>query len=89
MGRTILVWALLKLVFATQLGSWVFPPPVSMWLALAVGALIFFDSRVFRDRVFLANLGIPRRTLVVIAVVVAVVLEVVCSIFLPDTQPGP
>jgi hypothetical protein len=89
MGRTVLVWALLKVIFASQLGSWVFPVPVSMWLALAVGALIFIDLRVFRDRVFLANLGIPRRTLVVIAIAVAMVLEAACLIFLPDTQPRP
>ena len=88
-GRTILVWALLKAVFASQMGSWVFTAPASIWLALAVGALTFLDLRVFRDRVFLANLGVPRRAVVVIALVVAVILEAACTALLPDSQSGP
>jgi hypothetical protein len=89
MGRTILIWALLKVVFAGQMGSWVFTAPASMWLALAVGAMIFMDLRVFRDRVFLANLGVPRRSVVVVAVGVAMILEAACTIFLTRSQTGP
>jgi hypothetical protein len=87
MGRSVLLWALLKVVLAPQVGSWVFLFPVSLGMSMAVGALMLLDLRIFRDRVFMANLGIPRRSIVAVGVLVAIALEVACSLFLPPRPP--
>ena len=86
--RSVFLWVLMRAIFMFGVGMWRFPPSVALLLMAAVAALAFVDLRTFRERTFLANLGVPRRTVMVITGLVAAVLEIVVAL-LPSSPAGP
>ena len=86
--RSVFLWALMRVVFMYGVGAWRFPLRVSLLLIATVAALAFVDLRTFRERTFLANLGVPRRTVAAITGLTAAVLEVLVALLL-RSQAGP
>jgi len=78
----------MRAIFMFSVGMWRFPPAVALLLLASVAALAFVDLRTFRERTFLANLGVRRRTVMVITGLVAAVLEIVVAL-LPSSPAGP
>ena len=80
-GSTLEIWVAMHLMVmvlgATDGGDFSFWPSsiVSVYLVLLVPVLLFFQLRVSRYRIFLANLGVSRRFALGLGLVVAVALE--------------
>ena len=86
--RSVFLWALMRSVFMYGVGAWRFPLRVSLLLIATVAALAFVDLRTFRERTFLANLGVPRRTVAAITGLTAAALELLV-VLLPNSPAGP
>ena len=77
---SILVWLVLRAFLAAQNGSLAVLFPVSLLVMLAVGAVAATEMSVSRERVFLENLGIGRRSVFALSFLFAGALETMAAL---------
>ena len=86
MGRSLFQWAVVRaaVTLVGLVGGVTFPPApgFSLRLALLMGILAFVDRTRRRERILLANLGVPTATVVAGAVVVALCAELLVAALL-------
>ena len=73
---TILVWLMLRVMLAGYNQSPSILPPVSLFLMLGVAVIAVVDITVARERLLLGNLGVGRRGVVGISLLVSGTLEI-------------
>ena len=77
---TFLVWLVLRAVVGLSSGSPSIFLPVSLFLMLGVAATAVVDITVARERLFLANLGVGRRVIVGLSLLVSGALEIMSAV---------
>ena len=78
--RSVFLWVLMRAVFIYVVQTWRFPLAVSLLLVATVAVLAFVDLRTFRERTFLANLGVSRRAVMAITGLTAAALELLVAL---------
>jgi len=77
---TFLVWLVLRAVVGLSGGSPSILPPVSLFLMFGAAATAVVDITVARERLFLANLGVGRRVIVGLSLLISGALEVMSAV---------
>ena len=77
---TLLAWLVLRAIVAFSSGSPSVLLPTSVFLMLAVAAVAVVDITVSRERLLLGNLGVGRRVIAGVSLLVSGALELVSAI---------
>ncbi len=77
---TFLVWLVLRSVVGLANGSPAILPPVSLFLMLGAAATVVIDITVARERLLLGNLGVGRRMIAGVSLLVSGTLEVASAV---------
>ena len=77
---TFLVWLVLRAVVALANGSPSILLPVSLFLMFGAAATVVIDITVARERLLLGNLGVGRRAIAGVSLLVSGTLEVASAV---------
>ena len=85
---SILAWLVLRVFIGGYSGTPSILLPTSLSLMLAVPAIALIDGAVSRERLFLGNLGLGRRVMAGVSLLVTGILEIMAALVLHALDLG-